>query len=143
MTDQNERHPMTTKRVFYEIAGMDDVRVRRDVEYQRSSAGSLTMDVYSPPAERKEPQPAIVIVSGYPDEGFRGMLGCRFKEMASSVSWAELLAMSGIVAIAYTNRDPVGDVHFLLDFIAKNAGSLGVDEKSIGLFAISGHGRPR
>jgi hypothetical protein len=131
---------MTTKRVLYEIAGMDDVPVRRDVEYQRSSAGSLTMDVYYPPAEGTGPLPAIVIVSGYADEGFRRMLGCRFKEMASSVSWAQLLAMSGVVAIAYTNREPVRDAHSLVDFVAKNAASLGVDERRIGLFATSGHG---
>ena len=76
MSEQNERHPMTTKRVLYEIAGMNDVRVRRDVEYEPSRAGSLTMDVYCPPAEATAPLPAIVIVSGYPDEGFRRILGC-------------------------------------------------------------------
>ena len=140
MTDQTERHPMTTKRVLYEIAGMHDVPVRRDVEYQQSSAGSLTMDVYYPPGDATASLPAIVIVSGYADEGFLRMLGCRFKEMASSVSWAQLLAMSGIVAIAYTNREPVRDVYSLLDFVVNNAAALGVDEKRIGLFATSGHG---
>ena len=140
MTDQRERHPMTTKRVLYEIDGMDSVRVRRDLEYHHSSAGSVTTDVYYPPAEGSAPLPAIVIVSGYPDEGFRRMLGCRFNEMASSVSWAQLFAMSGIIAIAYTNREPVDDVHSLLHYVVSNADALGVDKKKIGLFATSGHG---
>jgi hypothetical protein len=140
MTDQSDRHPMTIKRVLYETAGMDDVRVRRDVEYQHSHADPLTMDVYYPPAEAPAPLPAIVIVSGYGDEGFRRTLGCRFKEMASTISWAQLFASSGIAAIAYTNREPVRDVDSLLEFVTSNAAALRVDEKRIGLFATSGHG---
>ncbi len=140
MNEQNERHPMTMKRVLYEIAGMEDVSVRRDVEYQRSNAGSLTMDLYAPSLEPAAPRPAVILVSGYPDDGFQRVLGCRFKEMASSVSWAQLFAMSGIVAIAYTNREPVGDAHALLEYVAANARTFGVDEKRIGLFATSGHG---
>jgi hypothetical protein len=140
MSEQNERHPMTTKRVLYEIAGMDDARVRCDLEYEPSSGGSLTMDVYYPRAEAAAPRPAIVLVSGYPDEGFQRILGCRFKDMASSVSWAQLFALSGIVAIAYTNREPVRDLDSLLEFVVNNAGRLGVDERRVGLFATSGHG---
>jgi hypothetical protein len=39
------------------------------------------------------------------------MLGCRFKEMAMSVSWGQLIAASGMIAIAYTNREPAADLN--------------------------------
>ena len=140
MAGQSERHPMTMKRVLYEIAGMNDVPVRRDVEWQRGNGGSLTMDVYYPPLKESGPLPAIVFAVGYADDGFRRILGCRFKEMASTESWAQLFAMSGIVAIAYANREPVVDARALLEHVAANAGSLGIDARRIGVFATSGHG---
>ena len=35
--------------------------------------------------------------------------------MAASVSWGRLIAASGMVAIAYTNRQPAADLHASLD----------------------------
>lgn len=102
----------------------DAVRVQRDVPY----AGDLTMDVYSPPDATSE-TPAVVIVGGYPDPGFETMVGCKFKDMGSSVSWARLIAASGMKAIAYTNREPEADLHKLLDHIGS----------PVGILATSGH----
>lgn len=139
-----ERHPMAMKRVVYEISGMEAAPVRRDVEYSRDAAGALTMDLYYPArtatASPATALPAIVFVVGFPDAGFQTRLGCRFMDMASSVSWAQLMAASGIVAVTYTSRQPAADVHAVLDYVRRNAGPLGVDGNSIGLFASSGHG---
>jgi hypothetical protein len=138
MSEQSERNPIATKRVVYELAGMDGVLVDRDIEYHHAGEGGQTLDVYYPPGERKA-LPAVVLVSGYSDEGFRRIVGCRFKELGSCISWAQLMAMSGIAAITYTNRDPAADVHVLLDYIRQNSGSMNVDANRIGLFASSGH----
>src|SRR5262249_11010658 len=73
------------------------------------------------------------------DDGFLKMMGCRFKEMGSSVSWARSIAASGIVAIAYTNREPVADLDALLDHVRRNGEALGVDETRVGLWASSGN----
>lgn len=110
MTQQTPRHEMTKRPVLYTVPGMEGVTVRRDVVYRTTDAGALTLDLYSPPGPKTAPRPAVVVVAGYPDPGFAAMLGCRFKEMESSVSWARLLAAS-----------------------------LGVDADRIGLWASSGN----
>ena len=68
------------------------------------------------------------------------MLGCKFKEMESFLSWARLVAASGMVAILYTNgSDPAADARAVLRYLRENAASLGVDESRLGLWACSGH----
>jgi len=119
---------MKEKTVLCTVPGMDDVRVERDVPY----TGELTMDVYRP--GDGSPRAAVVIVAGYPDAGFQRIVGCRFKEMGSSTSWARLIAASRLMAITYTNRDPVADVQTLLQHVRQ---SLGIED--IGLWASSGN----
>ena len=114
---------IAAKTVVHAIEGMDAVRVERDVAY----AGDLTMDVYSP--QDGPDAPAVVIVEGYADPGFEKFVGCNFKDMGSTTSWARLIAASGMKAIAYTNREPEGDLHALLDHIGA----------PVGILASSGH----
>lgn len=128
--------------VVYRIPGMDDVKVRRDVEYGASDAGALTMDIYYPPDSPQSAArrlPAVVFVAGFPDAGFEAKVGCKFKEMGSSVSWARLTAASGLVAITYTNREPVTDFDALLRHVRRRADALGIDAKMIGVWASSGN----
>ena len=49
------------------------------------------------------------------------------------------MAASGLVAIAYTNREPAADLHTLLDYVRQNSESLGIDETRIGLWSSSGN----
>jgi hypothetical protein len=141
MTQKPQRHEMTKKPVLYELPGMERVAVRRDVEYGAGDAGPLTLDVYAPPdVPSGERRPAVVFVLGYVDRGAEGMLGCKFKEMESFLSWARLVAASGMVAVLYTNgTDPAADARSVLRHVRENAASLGVDESRIGLWACSGH----
>jgi dienelactone hydrolase len=132
---KTERAEMTRKKVFYEIPGMGAVSVRGGVEYQ----AGLTMDLYYPANSMGTPVPAVLFVIGYPDAGAEAMLGCKFKEMESYISWARLVAASGVAAITYTNREPAADLHAVLQHVRQNAASLGVDEKRIGLWAASGN----
>jgi len=129
-----ERAEITLKTVVYQIAGMDGVTVRRDLEY---GARGLRMDIYYPP-DSKKPAPAVVIVAGFPDPGFEKFAGCKFKDQGSTVSWARLMAASGIAAIAYTNVDPVADVHAVIESLRRNAAALGIDGEKIGVWACSG-----
>jgi dienelactone hydrolase len=138
---ETQRHEMTTKRVVYQIPGMDAVTVRRDVEYRATDAGSLTMDLYYPPDTQSDARtPAVIFVMGYSDLGAQRIFGCRFKEMESFISWAQLTAASGMVAITYSpGADPAKDVHALLQHVRLNAAILGIDESRIGIWACSGH----
>jgi len=65
--------------------------------------------------------PAIIFVFGYPDAGFQKILGCKQKEMESFISWAQLLAVSGIAAITYETKEPAADLHTLLQHVRQNA----------------------
>jgi hypothetical protein len=127
-------------RVVYSIAGMDAVTVRRDVPYRESQSGPVTFDVYYPPgAAAGERRPAVLIVFGYSDAGLPNVFGRLFKEMGGTVSWAQLIAASGLVAILYSNREPVDDVQSVLQHVREHAQSLGIDETRLGLWASSGN----
>lgn len=140
MSQEIQLHDITKKRVVYQIPGIDAVTIRRDVEYRVTDAGVLTMDLYYPPDSKSEARiPAVVFVSGYPDPGFQKMVGCKMKEMESYISWGQLAAASGLVAITYTNREPVTDIHALLQYVRQNAAVLGIDENRIGVWACSGN----
>jgi hypothetical protein len=118
---------------------MERAAVRKDVAYRATAAGPLTMDVYAPAdAADRARLPAVVLVAGYNDVGYEKMLGVRFKEMAMAVSWGQLIAASGMVAIAYTNREPAADFGALLQHLRDNAEALGIDGERIGLWACSG-----
>ena len=132
--------PISKKRVKYDLPGTDRVRVSTDVPWRGADGDSLAMDVYVPPAEASDARrPAVVLVPGYPDPGMQRILGCRFKEMGSTTSWSRLIAASGMIAIAPTNRDPAADFTSLLDHLHRHASTLGIDEARIGLWAASGN----
>ena len=131
---------ISQKRAVYTIAGMERAVVRKDVVYRTTDAGPLTMDLYSPAdAPSGMRLPAVVLVAGYNDVGYEKMLGVKFKEMALAVSWGQLIAASGLVAIAYTNREPAEDLDALLQHVAEQAAPLGIDADKVGLWACSGH----
>jgi acetyl esterase/lipase len=98
------------------------------------------MDIYYPPDTKRGSRiPAVVFVAGFPDAGFEAKVGCKFKEMGASRSWAQLTAASGVAAITYTNRDPAADLHALLRYTGQHAARLGIDRRRIGLWASSGN----
>jgi acetyl esterase/lipase len=59
--------------------------------------------------------------------------------MGSSVSWARLTAASGMVALTYTNREPVAGVQALLGHVRQHAAALGIDETRLGVWGSSGN----
>ena len=137
---ETQRHEMTLKKVVYQIPGMDAVTVRRDIEYRDTDAGALTLDLYETPAKSGAPTPAVIFVMGYSDLGAQRIFGCRFKEMESFISWAQLTAASGLTAITYaTGADPAEDARAVIRYVRENAAALGVDENRIGIWACSGH----
>src|SRR5437899_2879319 len=97
MSENLRPEDMAKKTIVYKIAGMDDVKVRRDIEYKTTDAETLTMDIYYPAdSEVGKLVPAVVFALGFPGAGFRKIFGCKEKDMGSYVSWAKLAAASGI-----------------------------------------------
>src|SRR5215469_7084921 len=145
---QEVQQDITRKAVVHRMPGLESVTVRRDVAYKANESGALTMDVYYPGGSQdasgskcgvESRLPAVVFLLGYSDVGFQKVLGCRAKEMGSYTSWARLVAASGLVGITYTTRDPVPDIHALLDYVRDNAASLGVDDARMALWSCSGN----
>jgi hypothetical protein len=130
---------VSKKRVVYTIPGMDAITVRRDQDYRATDADTLTMDLYYPTDSAGTRTPAVVFVTGFPDAGMRRMLGCAPKEMGSYISWAQLVAASGMVAILYANEEPATDVHAVLRYLRQNAAALNVDENRMAVWACSGN----
>jgi hypothetical protein len=140
MSHETQRNQMSRTRVVYTMPGMEAVAVRRDEPYRVAETGALTMDLYYPPdSQVAVPLPAVMLVTGFADSGAERMFGSRFKDMGSFVSWAQLVALSGLVGITYANREP-GDVSDVLRHVQQHAASLGIDGSRIGVFACSGHG---
>ena len=140
MNAVKKRNEMTMKEVVYAIPGMKEITVERDIGYKVTNTDTLTLDLYRPPGlEPGARRPAVLFVIGYPDPGFEAMVGCKLKEMAGYISWGQLVATSGLVAVTYTNHDPISDVSAVLDYLHQNAASLGIDEHRLGVWACSGN----
>ncbi|HEV7904498.1 MAG TPA: hypothetical protein VGO96_11710 [Pyrinomonadaceae bacterium] len=138
--DTEQQDHISKKTAVYRIPGMDTVEVRRDVEYHATETGARTLDIYYPHGSKRAARlPAVVFVAGFPDAGFEARVGCKFKEMGSTVSWARLTAASGMAALTYTNREPATDIHALLEYVRANADALGIDETRLGVWASSGN----
>jgi hypothetical protein len=137
MTD----NPIAKQRVVYQIPGMARAIVQKDLIYCAPETGAdpLTMDVYHPADASVGRLPAVVIVAGYSDVGAEKAFGCKFKEMGMVESWAQLIAASGLIAIAYTNREPAVDLDALLQRVRGNAAPRQIDGDRLGIFAASGN----
>jgi len=140
MGQETPQEDIGKKRVVYQTPGMEAVTIRRDVEYRTTGAGALTMDVYYPPnAKNGALLPAVIFVLGYSDLGAQKIFGCKLKEMGAYVSWAQLAAASGLVAITYVTHEPGADIQALLQYVRQNAAGLGINENKIGVWACSGN----
>jgi hypothetical protein len=134
----DDRHEIARKKLVYRAAGMDAVRIRRDVVYAVGKNGDLTMDLYYPEHNAGR-VPAVILVAGYPDVGVPLMFGCRFKEMDLLISWSQVIAAHGMAAIVYSNENPAQNLPVLLDYVRSNATSLGLNENKLALHASSGN----
>ena len=132
---------MVRMRVVLHVPGMDAIVCRRDVAYKTAGGQQLHMDLYSPPGPTGS-RPAVVLIHGGPIP----RLGA--KNMGIFVSYGELLAASGFVAVAFDHRfltpahmaDAAGDVADLMAQLRTNAVSLGVDPERLSVWAFSGGG---
>jgi hypothetical protein len=140
MSDTSGRYPIALKRLVYQVDGMADVAVIRDVAYRVTDAGPQTMDVYRPrEVEAETNAPVVIIVTGYQDVGVPRPLGCAFKDMEMVISLAQLIAAAGIAAVAYTTREPAADIRHVVEFLARNTAALRADTTRVGLWAASGN----
>jgi hypothetical protein len=127
-----------TRRVCLQLHGMDAVQVRRDIAYG-PTGHDRRFDLYYPPGQTEDRWPAVIIVAGYPGEMKPRPTPLTYKEMGWTVSMCQLIALSGMVAIAYTNHDPVADLRTLFEHIHEFGASLKIDRERVGVVAVSGN----
>ena len=125
---------IAARRVVYQIAGMEEAPVRRGIAYR----DTLRMDIYYP-REAADRVPAVVMALGYPDVAAPLPLGRQYREMGMAVSWAQLIAASGMAAVLYETPEPASDIHAVLAFLRQNAQALRIDPERTGVWAASGH----
>lgn len=137
---ENSREDFAKRRVVYRLAAEELVTVDRDRRYTSSSGDELPFDVYRPAGdEAAPPRPAVLLVSGFNDEGMRRFAGCAAKNLGAFESWARLIAASGLTAITYECREPGADARAILAHVRASTATLGIDSIRLGLWACSGH----
>ncbi len=132
MSDEEaRRNEMARKTIVLSVPGMEEASVRQGLPY----AGDLTLDVYAPPGMQPgERRPAVVFVFGFANPAFR-----KLKDTGGYVSWARLVAASGLVAVTYECADPVADGAAVLAHVREHAASLGIDAQRLAVWAASGN----
>jgi acetyl esterase/lipase len=140
MADFNE---LLKKRIVYEIAGMEQSRAAKNRVYKTVEEIDLLLDVYYPADIRDgEQRPAVVFVHGLgPAE-----LVKHIKDSGQYVSWGQLIAASGLIAVTFNHRSPdehtsladVGaDADELVAYVREHAGELQIDKERLAIWAGS------
>jgi len=130
-------------RVVYRLPHMEQVPVRKDITYKTVNGEALKMDVYYPlDMSSHTPCPAVLLVHG----GAQPERVEHIKESAPYVSWGQLIAASGLIAVMFKHRTDEGytklreassDVDDLVHSVRSNAASLQVDAERLCLWAFS------
>jgi acetyl esterase/lipase len=130
----------TAATVFMKVPGMDRVRVRRNVIYERLGGMELSADVYLPADPKGDKPPTIVLQAGGAENT---------KDWAIYTSLSRLLAASGFAAVPFNHRlrfpkrqyeEGASDLSALLDLLRREGDSLGLDGSRVAIAAFSGGG---
>jgi len=103
------RNPTPGRAVVLQIPGMHRAKVRHNVVYERSPR--LRLDVYRPRGARGR-LPAVLLGGN--------------KNSAQKIGWSQLVAASGMAAVAFDYRSD-GDVAAAIAYVRAHARGLGID----------------
>lgn len=124
--------------VAYEVTGMNDVIVKKDIPYLKTSDSALKMDIYYPPRfDFKTKIPAIVFVFGYTNEGQLKTAKHQLRTWSPYTSWCKVVAASGMAAVVYETINPENDLKSLFQYINSNTDNLNIDVNKIGAYSCS------
>jgi dienelactone hydrolase len=126
--------------VVYDLPGMEDIIIKKDIPYQDIPGSTLKMDIYYPPEfDFKSKIPVVIIVLGYPDMAGEKLLGSEFKNYIQFVSWCKIISASGMAAIAYESTNPEQDIIALSNYLKTYEDKLKIDYSRIGAYTCSAH----
>jgi len=130
-----------TRAVVMTVPGMDRVRVRRDVVYEKVGGTELLADVYLPPEDGKGTRAPVVVFQAGGAENT--------KDWASYTSLSRLFAASGFAAVPFNHRlrypkrqyaEGAEDLRSLLELLKRDGSALGLDGSRVGVATFSGGG---
>ncbi|MDQ6659459.1 MAG: prolyl oligopeptidase family serine peptidase [Chloroflexota bacterium] len=134
---------MTRKRVVYAIPTMEQAQVKHNLTYKTVNDTELKMDVYYPADFQFDAfLPAVIFVHG---DAPPNMLE-NAKDWEQYVSWGQLVAASGLIAVTFTHRstegltrlsDVVSDIDDLIFRVHEQAESLSIDKERLCIWAGS------
>src|SRR5579859_137869 len=137
---EQEQDDFRTKRIVYAIPYMEEATVQQDITYKTIDANELKMDVYYPADYEGEARlPSVIFVHGDGPPDFLKDA----KDWGCYVSWGELIAASGLIAVTFNHRSTEGltrlyeaasDVDDLISYVRDNSGMLGIDANMLGIW---------
>jgi acetyl esterase/lipase len=136
-------HELLKKRIVYEIPAMEHSRVIKNHIYKTLEEKDLLLDIYYPADLPNGVHcPTVIFVHGLgPAE-----LVEHIKDSGQYVSWGQLIAASGFIAITFNHRSPdeytslaeVGtDVDELVAYVREHAGGLQIDGERLAIWSCS------
>lgn len=135
---------MISRGVVYRVPGMDRVELRNDVAYKKAGDQALFADVYIPRPRTMAAHPVVILI-----HGGVGEVPVKPKEWGAYRSWGELLAASGMVAVAFNHRlgfpeprfdEAASDLADMIALIREQAEYFQADPNRICLAAFSAGG---
>lgn len=132
LTSPINAQDVTRAKLVYELPDMNKVRIQQSILYNTQK--NLGLDIYYPPDIKSgETCPAVILVLGYANNVFETKL----KDWQFYISWAKLIAASGMIAVNYETLQPADDVVDVVAYIRNNAAALQIDENRIGIWSCS------
>jgi acetyl esterase/lipase len=134
-----------SKPIVYQVDGMREVRVRRDVVYKREAGAELKLNIYAPARLSGDARvPAVFFVHGGPiPEQITPPT-----QWGVFISYGELAAASQLVGVTLNHRlyapsdleRSQADVAAAIDYVREHAAELNVDAERVALWYFSGGG---
>jgi dienelactone hydrolase len=126
------------RRIVYQIPEMEDVVCHKGEIYYSVDSMDLEADIYTPPGlSRGSKLPVVILTNNYPDVVWNKNSGVCHKDWQMIISWAELIAASGMVAVTYQTKYSPSESESLISYLSKNADKFYIDINRIALFGCS------
>lgn len=124
--------------VVYKVPGMENVIIKKDIEYFAEQGTSLTVDMYYPPRFKFDSNlPAVLVIFGYSNSATKKLVGGILKDWSWYISWGKLIAASGMAALIYESDNPEKDLNILLQFLQDRADEFYIDRNRLGIYSCS------
>lgn len=127
------------KTVCYQVPGMDQTNVRKNLCYQTVNDQEYKFDIYLPNNRSISKFPVVVLVHG--EAPIKNV-----KDIGYYSSMGSIIAASGMAAVAFDHRmvmhgasisEVCADIRQVITFIGSNAKELNIDRDSIAVWSLS------